>query len=224
MAGLDDLIHLNFINAIQEAEELADTPPRIFNPFNDPFEEYSERQFVKLYRLTKPVALEVINILEPHLPASTRISALSIERKVLMTLRFFASGSYQWDITKHMNHAVAQSSVSQALHEVIDGLNSPEIFNSFVYMPRNLEELRVTREEFYRKYHFPGIFGCVDCTHVAIYPPKNHPIFREEIYVNRKGYHSINVQLVSKEDPNIFYYTYFISATQYLPLIFFSDM
>lgn len=82
MAGLDDLVHLNFINAIQEAEELADRPPRIFYRFNNPFEEYSDRQFVKLYRLTKPVATDLINILEPHLAAPTRISALSIDRKV----------------------------------------------------------------------------------------------------------------------------------------------
>lgn len=64
-----------------------------------------------------------------------------------MALRFFASGSYQWDIAKHMNHAVVQSSVSQAIREVTNALNAPDIFNNFVYMPRNMEELRLTRGE-----------------------------------------------------------------------------
>lgn len=36
--------------------------------------------------------------------------------------------------------------------------------------------------------------GCIDCTHVAIFPPGNQ---NEHIFVNRKGYHSINTQLVS---------------------------
>ena len=50
---------------------------------------------------------------------------------------------------------------------------------------------------FYNKYGFPGVVGCVDCTHVAIVPPKkNCPTYPEHIYVNRKGYHSINVQIV----------------------------
>ena len=50
---------------------------------------------------------------------------------------------------------------------------------------------------FWAECQFPGAIGCIDCTHVAIFPPpKNDPIFPENIYVNRKGCHSINVQLV----------------------------
>lgn len=52
---------------------------------------------------------------------------------------------------------------------------------------------------FYRVKHFPGVIGCIDCTHVAIIAPKEENNFPEEAYVNRKGYHSINVQLVSNE-------------------------
>lgn len=40
--------------------------------------------------------------------------------------------------------------------------------------------------------------GVIDCTHIAITPPKkNDDTYPEHIYVNRKGYHSINTQLVS---------------------------
>lgn len=50
---------------------------------------------------------------------------------------------------------------------------------------------------FNEDFNFPGVIGCVDCTHVAIFTPTiNDDEFPENIYVNRKGYHSINVQLV----------------------------
>lgn len=45
---------------------------------------------------------------------------------------------------------------------------------------------------------FPGVVGCIDCTHIAIVPPNNQNVeIPEYIYVNRKGYHSLNVQLVN---------------------------
>jgi len=51
---------------------------------------------------------------------------------------------------------------------------------------------------FYMATGFQGCIGCIDCTHVAIVPPSKDPLNTnpEYIYVNRKGYHSINVQLV----------------------------
>ena len=38
----------------------------------------------------------------------------------------------------------------------------------------------------------PGVVGCVDGTHVRITRPFEH----EKAYVNRKNYHSINVQVM----------------------------
>lgn len=50
---------------------------------------------------------------------------------------------------------------------------------------------------FFNTYGFPGVVGSIDCTHIAIIAPKKEdPLYPEEVYVNRKGYHSINVQLV----------------------------
>lgn len=56
---------------------------------------------------------------------------------------------------------------------------------------------------FYENHQIPGVIGCVDCTHIAIFPPRQFEnneenIPREALYVNRKGYHSINTQLVSE--------------------------
>jgi len=64
---------------------------------------------------------------------------------------------------------------------------------------------------FYRKTGFPGVIGCLDCTYVAIAPPSknlnlNENRYPEYMYVNRKHYHSINVQLVRMN--NILYYVF----------------
>uniref|UniRef100_A0A6P7GV77 Nuclease HARBI1 n=1 Tax=Diabrotica virgifera virgifera TaxID=50390 RepID=A0A6P7GV77_DIAVI len=47
---------------------------------------------------------------------------------------------------------------------------------------------------FNQKFGFPGVIGVIDCTHVAIVPPSRGN--EEHLYVNRKRYHSINVQLI----------------------------
>ena len=49
-----------------------------------------------------------------------------------------------------------------------------------------------TKESFFEMAGFPNVLGCVDCTHVRILGPT----VNEHEYVNRKGYHSINVQLI----------------------------
>ena len=45
---------------------------------------------------------------------------------------------------------------------------------------------------------FPGVVGTIDCAHVRLY---GAPLGEDEyLYVNRKGYHSINVQAVCDAD------------------------
>lgn len=71
-------------------------------------------------------------------------------------------------------------------------------------------------KRFYRTTGFPGVIGCIDCTHVAFVPPSTnlnleenqHP---EYLYINRKNYLSINVQLV-----NIKYLILFIQNRKHL--------
>ncbi|XP_071483870.1 putative nuclease HARBI1 [Diadema antillarum] len=42
----------------------------------------------------------------------------------------------------------------------------------------------------------PNVIGAIDCTHVNIRAPKENP----QVYVNRKGKHSINVQAIVNAD------------------------
>ncbi|XP_046400842.1 protein ANTAGONIST OF LIKE HETEROCHROMATIN PROTEIN 1-like [Ischnura elegans] len=55
----------------------------------------------------------------------------------------------------------------------------------------------VKPHRFLEEKNFPGILGAIDCTHVKIKAPHvNDEVYPEHLYVNRHGYHSINVQLV----------------------------
>ncbi|KAJ4425713.1 hypothetical protein ANN_27909 [Periplaneta americana] len=49
-------------------------------------------------------------------------------------------------------------------------------------------------QQFYDMYNFPGIVGAIDCTHIKIQSPGGN---RAEMYRNRKGYFSVNVQVIS---------------------------
>lgn len=82
MANINDLVQLNVLNAIEEAELLANRPLRRVHAFIDPFEYYSSNQFLKIYRLTKPLAAEPIDLLEPHMVHPVRLSGLLVDRMV----------------------------------------------------------------------------------------------------------------------------------------------
>lgn len=125
---------------------------------------------------------------------------------MLAALRFFASGSFQLDIAENKHFAISQASVSRSIKEVINAVHDSGLFTQWIKWPSTVEQLKRNREKFYLKHNFGGVIGCVDCTHVAIFPPTAYnydPLYPEHIYVNRKGYHSINVQLITDADKKI---------------------
>ncbi|CAI6371996.1 unnamed protein product [Macrosiphum euphorbiae] len=188
------------VNAIQHVRMIKEKPM-------DPF-MLSDRLFVKSFRLSKYLANQLIEMLRPLIEDANRSSAIDLKTKVLVALHFFGTGSYQTPMGHSRFTALSQSSVSRCINEVVNALNHPDIFNLWVKFPSNIYELDQVRKKFYTKTRFPGVIGCIDCTHVALVPPSSnlnlienqHP---EYIYVNRKCYHSINVQLICDSDLKI---------------------
>lgn len=80
MANLNQLARIAGIEALENAELLNENRRR-FRVYDDAWEE-TEKGFVKLYRLSKTSASDLINLLTPHMIHPSRLSALSIERKV----------------------------------------------------------------------------------------------------------------------------------------------
>lgn len=67
----------------------------------------------------------------------------------------------------------------------------------YINLPNNPEALKVIQLKFYNKTRFPRVIGCMDCTHIKIQSPGGN---NAEIFRNRKGYFSINVQSISDSE------------------------
>jgi nuclease HARBI1 len=136
--------------------------------------------------------LSIYDEIKDELDTSSRNSAIDAQRKLAIALRFYAVGSYQKCVGSQLLLATAQSTVSKIISDVTSILER-KICPTWIKWPDSNEEKRKLKAKFFEKYQFPGVIGAIDCTHVAIIAPTD----AENVYVNRKGYHSMNVQLVS---------------------------
>lgn len=155
-----------------------------------------ERRFIELFRLNKDLARELITLLRPHLPERILGRGITIENSVLAALRFYATGCYQRSLGQDFNFGMSQSSIFQCLHRVTDVIDEylPDLFIKF---PNTRDGRQLNKATYMDRYGFPGAVGAIDCTHIAILKPKEE----EHNFINRKGYHSLNVQIIC--DPNL---------------------
>ena len=109
--------------------------------------------------------------------------------QLLVALRFYATGSFQLVVADLIG--VHKSTVCRTVHKVSEAIAS--LRPRFVRFPSNDEERIQTMREFYSISQFPGVLGCIDCTHIPILSPGND---LAEIYRNRKGYFSLNIQTI----------------------------
>lgn len=111
---------------------------------------------------------------------------------MLCALRFYAHGSFQWGIGLEYFTAVSQTSVSRCIHAVTMAIVD-HFGEHMIQFPTNRRQRDEARTAFaVAPQPFAGAIGAIDCTHVRILAPREH----EEAYVNHKGFHSLNVQIV----------------------------
>lgn len=118
---------------------------------------------------------------------TARGHALSVESQVLTALRYFGSGSFQL-VTGDII-GISQPSVSKCITAVSKSI-CRRLCDQFIRLP-SPEEAEDQKRAFFDLAGFPGVFSCIDGTHIRITKPHDN----EEQYVNRKSYHSINVQV-----------------------------
>lgn len=154
----------------------------------DPFLVLNDEEFVQRYRLSKNTTRHVISMLREELEAqSLNPQNISVETMVLVTLRFFSKGCYQ--IENSDLHGLSQSSASKIVARVARAL--ARRCREFINMPE--EDADEIKAQFFNVAGFPNCIGCVDCTHIRIKNPDGQ---QPLLYCNRKGWYSLNVQVI----------------------------
>jgi len=109
--------------------------------------------------------------------------------QLLIALRFYATGSFQLVVGDLFD--VDKATICRTVHRVTMAIAS--LREQHVKFPGTEQEQHDVMQLFYRKSGIPGIVGAIDCTHIAIQSPGTDDA---EIYRNRKGVFSVNVQLI----------------------------
>ena len=167
----------------------------IFWDRENPLDTLNNEELYSRYRFRRQELFELAQELSPDIKSPTgRNAAISPTNQVLLALRFYATGAFQNLIGDSLG--VHKSTVSRIIHSVcsLDPQTSHE-----VNFPVAQQQVKLTMDKFYEMAEFPGMVGCVDGTHIRIQSPSE----QEYEYVNRKGYHSLNVQLICDADCRI---------------------
>ncbi|XP_030842642.1 putative nuclease HARBI1 [Strongylocentrotus purpuratus] len=105
-----------------------------------------------------------------------------------MALRFYATGSF-YAVTGDLQ-GVSKASVSRVVRDISRVLVREA--SNYIVFPRDRASLLQVKRGFTDMCGIPNTLGAVDCTHVRI----RSPSIDEHLFVNRKGYHSINIQCI----------------------------
>nr|XP_037273588.1 LOW QUALITY PROTEIN: putative nuclease HARBI1 [Rhipicephalus microplus] len=167
--------------------------PKISQPAlrdrGDPMELYDEEQFHARYRFTKHAVRQLLSMLPLQKSRDNRGQPVPPMLQLLMALRFNGAGTFQ-TVTGDLVR-IPQSTVCRAVGKVTM-LIAKHLYSILVRFPHPAEFQQVMRD-FYEVAEFPGVTGCIDCTHVRIKSPGGE---NAEVFRNHKGYFSFNVQAV----------------------------
>ncbi|XP_048001890.1 uncharacterized protein LOC125238584 [Leguminivora glycinivorella] len=138
----------------------------------------SEADFVAHYRLPKRRVRTLAHELAPHIQEHCI-------KKVLSCLRYLAT-----DAARPLAGAA----------QVIDALNHQSFYNKYITFPMEKEQREKIKKRFKQLYKFSNVLGVVDGVHIEL---RDWPPGHEGVFLNRAGFHSLNVQLICDADLNI---------------------
>ena len=89
---------------------------------------------------------------------------------------------------------LSESSTHRCFHRVCTAIKT-HLTPTSICWPR-VEDMAEEEAAFEEHRGFPGVLGAIDGCHIPIRAPR----FCPENYVNRKGWHSVNLQAVCSHD------------------------
>ena len=120
-------------------------------------------------------------------------SAVPIDKQLLSFLWYIGSLEPLCRIADRFN--VTEFSVLRIRKRICQAVLS-NFKTKYIVWPNDQQERQTVIDTLTNKRGFPDVTGAIDSTHIQIRPPEEHP----QTYVNRKGYHSIILQCVCRED------------------------
>jgi len=148
------------------------------------------------FEIRKHCAMDIINVrelLELLAPALDHVTnrghVARPETQLISAMSFFRSGSFQY--VEGTVGGTSQSTVSRVIERISTYvcLNMNE---NWIRFPSSVSELNSVKQAFFDISGVPNIGGVIDGSHVGIKSPSDN----ESAFVNRKGIHAINCQLV----------------------------
>lgn len=141
------------------------------------------------FRLPRAVLLELCAVLGPELERSTRRNrAVPVPIQVLTTLGFLATGTFQREMADRSG--ISQPTLSRIMPDVLGGIIA--LSPLYIRFPYTVDEQANKKMQFAAMSGFTNVIGAIDCTHIAVRAPS----INESAFVNRKHFHSINVQII----------------------------
>ncbi|KAL2077820.1 hypothetical protein ACEWY4_027324 [Coilia grayii] len=185
MAALQRIIELN--RRRRRHSDVVYVHAYIRQNFN-PLEVLSDEAVVRKYRLTRAQIRELLQLVHPHLVRQTRRNfALTPAVQLLAALRFYASGSFfeVLGVCLGMSKASISRSVT-AVTQVLLQLADRMAF------PSTPDDIARTTQVFHGVAGLPRVIGVIDGTLIPVARPSEN----EPIYLCRKGFPALNVQVV----------------------------
>ncbi|XP_041068359.1 putative nuclease HARBI1 [Carcharodon carcharias] len=149
----------------------------------------SEEQCVQRLSFSREAVTELCHLVQEQLQPRTRAwTALPVAVKVTVALNFYTTGSFQ--AASGLINDITQYAIHCCIRDVTEVLYSKR--NQFISFPMETENQEERALGFRQMAGFPQVQGVLGCAHVALRAPYDDP----GVYVNKKGFHSLKVQLV----------------------------
>lgn len=148
-------------------------------------------RFRELYRLPRSLAMDFLHELEDVMDENLA-PEIPLTIQLCSTLNFFASGSHQRRIGQDAFAMLSQSCVSRCVNSISKTI-ATKLMDKHIVFPQTIEEIETLCAEFQEIADFPLVFALVDGTQIPVAAMKKEIEFA---FVCRKGFHSINAQVM----------------------------
>ncbi|KAF9413679.1 hypothetical protein HW555_008125, partial [Spodoptera exigua] len=192
---IDDLRVLDEIDEVESHTVLV-RRVKMYKIRKNPLEELQENEFKSKYRFSRSTAVFIIDMIKNDLAGDARGGFIPPYLKVLAAIRIWARGKIQDDAGDLSG--MSQSTISLVCKQVALAILAQR--SQWIKMPQTDAEQNKVIVDFHSLCAFRQVIGAIDCTHIRI-PKLGGEV--GQYYINRKGYSSINVQVVSNANLEI---------------------